>query len=264
MELLRSTVVVAVISVVSVASGHAQSCAETPAGIVSWWPAEVSTEDVVGDNDGALQDNAAYSQGVVGMAFELDGSSDHVLVPDDPSLDLQEFTIEGWVRLSATGDLFVATKSGTTGQLGYEMATDRNGRPRFTINGGNSAADIVGPDSIADGSFHHFSATYKTPTAKLYLDGVLVAREVLPSEVTYEAGSGFHIGARQLAGIPGYWPGQIDELTVYSRVLCGVEVETIHDAGSEGKCDNGVTVECPIFIDDFNLGDTGEWSKTHP
>lgn len=265
MNPVRSTLLILAAALLwGTGSSRAQSCAQTPSGIVSWWPAESSTEDIVGANHGTLQDNASYGQGIVGMAFELDGSSDHVLVPDDPSLNLQEFSFEAWVRSSAASNLFVVSKSGTTGNFGYELGMNPAALPRITINGGLAGADILGTSDIVDGQFHHLVATFENPWTKLYVDGVLVGRSTVPANVDYEADSDLYIGARELPGIPGFWPGQIDELTIYSRALCYIEIETLYEAASAGKCEGGVVVECPIFTDDLELGDTGEWSRTIP
>jgi hypothetical protein len=244
----------------------AQECVQPPSGVVSWWPAEGTAEDIVGDNHGVLQDGAGFDQGFVGSAFDLDGSQDHVLVDDDPSLNLEEFTIEGWVRIATSGDLFIATKSGSTGNFGYEMGLFRvgTGAARFTINGGIGGADITGSTIVGDGQYHHIAVTYKAPRARLYVDGVREGQEINPGVPIYEADSDFYIGARELGGIPGFWPGGIDELTFYSRALFSTEIEGIFNASVVGKCEGGIVLPWPIFEDDFELGDSSEWSSTVP
>ena len=245
--------------------GQAQLCVQPPVDIVSWWPAEMSAEDVIGDNEGALQNGAGFEQGVVGSAFNLsDFSTEHVLVDDDPSLNIQEFTIEGWVRTPGLINSFVASKSAESGILGYELGIHPNTVVRFTINGGINAADLIGTTSITDNQWHHVAATYKTPRAKIYVDGVLDAQQVIDAAVLYEDGTSFFIGARRFPGIPGYCPGQIDELTFYSRALFSTEIEGIFNVGSAGKCDGGIVLPWPIFQDDFELGDTSEWTTTVP
>ena len=55
----------------SVTAAHAQN----PAGLLSWWPADGSADDVQGGNNGALSDGATYEAGAIGQAFRFDGTS---------------------------------------------------------------------------------------------------------------------------------------------------------------------------------------------
>lgn len=242
-------------------TGQAQVCVEPVSGLFSWWTAEGTSLDSAGDNDGTLQNGAGFTAGMVGSAFLLDGIDDYVLVPHDPTLDVQQITLEGWIQTTQADNHFIASKSGSTGLFGYEIGVHTSGRGRFTLNGAADNADVFGPVVISDGQFHHVAGTYDGERLKIYVDGALVARSLTTTAVLYETDTQFFIGARELGGIPGYWPGAIDELTIYSRPLCGAEIAAIYDAGSAGKCDGGTVVTCPILVDDFDLGDTGEWSQ---
>jgi hypothetical protein len=220
-------------------SALAQTCVEPPSGIVSWWPAEDDAEDILGDNDGTLQDTTTFAAAVVGSGFLFDGANDHVLVPDAPSLDPQVMTLEAWIQTSEVDNHFIVSKSGSTGTFGYELDVGmiNGGRARFTLNGGlDGATDVHGTTILADGQFHHLVATFDGARSKLY------------------------VGARELSGIPGFFPGIVDELTLYSRALCAAEVAAIYDAGATGKCSGGLVVDCPILTDNFEFGDLGEWS----
>ncbi|MFN2500164.1 MAG: Ig-like domain-containing protein, partial [Pyrinomonadaceae bacterium] len=50
------------------------------AGMVAWYPANGNTNDVMGGNNGALQNGATYGLGKVGQAFSFDGVDDFVEV----------------------------------------------------------------------------------------------------------------------------------------------------------------------------------------
>ena len=54
-------------------SASAQTCAQPPAGLVSWWPGDGNAQDIIGPNDGTLQGGATFAPGVVGEAFKLNG-----------------------------------------------------------------------------------------------------------------------------------------------------------------------------------------------
>src|SRR5208283_5041091 len=71
-----------------------------PPGIVSWWPGDGNTDDIIGTNNGALSPSgASYASGKVGLAFRFDGTNGYVQVPDSPTLKPANVTIEAWVWL---------------------------------------------------------------------------------------------------------------------------------------------------------------------
>src|ERR1051325_6429220 len=85
------------IFVINIAVGQT-NCAPAPSGLVSWWRAEGNTFDQIGTNNGTLVDNATFGPGRVGQAFVLDGNDDAIPVGNPPELQLQNLTIEAWVK----------------------------------------------------------------------------------------------------------------------------------------------------------------------
>ncbi len=73
-------------------------CDPPPTGIVSWWPAEGSANDIVGNNNGISVRTRWLCNGEVGQAFSFDGNGDGVQVADATNLQLQDFTIETWIK----------------------------------------------------------------------------------------------------------------------------------------------------------------------
>ena len=55
-----------------------------PEGLVSWWPANGSADDVIDENHGAL-DNVTYGPGMVGDAFLFDAGTGRVEIASSPS-----------------------------------------------------------------------------------------------------------------------------------------------------------------------------------
>jgi uncharacterized repeat protein (TIGR01451 family) len=76
-------------------------------GPVAWWPAEGNANDVVGGNNGALAGGVTYVAGEVGQAFQFDGLSGSVTVPDAPSLRPAALTIEGWMKIQDVAGVHV-------------------------------------------------------------------------------------------------------------------------------------------------------------
>ena len=100
-------------------------CDPAPAGLVGWWAGEGNANDSFGMNDGTLQGGVSFGGGEVGQAFNFDGVSGTVVVPDAPSLRLtSQLTIEAWIKPVSTngGQSIVAKVGGASGNYGYQFA----------------------------------------------------------------------------------------------------------------------------------------------
>ena len=83
-------------------SVYAAGCASPPAGLVSWWPGEGDAADIIGGNNATLVNGTSFTNGEVGMAFNLNGANTYVLInPVTTNLTSglgNGFTFEGWVN----------------------------------------------------------------------------------------------------------------------------------------------------------------------
>src|SRR5438309_9612142 len=80
----------------------AADCLAVPPGLIGWWPGDGNANDIAGTNHGTLQAGAtANAVGMVGTAFNFDGTNRFVQVPDSPALKPTNLTIVCWVRFSS-------------------------------------------------------------------------------------------------------------------------------------------------------------------
>ena len=78
-----------------------QNCVVPPAGLVNWWPGDGSANDIVGGNNGTLQNGATFAAGFVGQAFSFDGVDDTVDIPAGalPNVPASgQFSVELWMN----------------------------------------------------------------------------------------------------------------------------------------------------------------------
>lgn len=216
-------------------------CVFTPPGLVAWWPGQGDATDQVGTNHGTIS-GATFAAGHVGQAFSFDGN-DAISVADAANLrPVTNLTIEGWIKTSGIAESafvgFIAARSGN-GFTGYEflVATpSQGGRLRFLLNGGGGGASLDSTNSVTDGVFHHVAATYDGVAMRIYRDGVCETELPMTQPINYVTGQPLWIGRREFSPIPGYFPGLIDELSIYNRALSAGEIAAIYAAGSSGKC----------------------------
>ncbi len=109
------------------------SCTPAPSGLVSWWPGEGNGNDIAGGNNGTLKGNTTFAPGEVNQAFVFDGNGDGVVVGNPTNLQLQNFTIEAWVKRNSTNQASLNAGGGVVfsyGHAGYAffLAGQWNGR----------------------------------------------------------------------------------------------------------------------------------------
>src|SRR5207249_698069 len=108
-----------------------------------------------------------------GQAFSFDGYNDGVSFGNPASLQLQNFTIEAWVKRSNTTkaslDIFQDGAIFGYGYGGYHFALLDDGRAtmgKVGISGVNSSR------AIRDTNWHHLAVTKSSGSVIFYIDGV--------------------------------------------------------------------------------------------
>ncbi len=213
-----------------------------PEGLVSWWPANGSADDVIDENHGAL-DNVTYGPGMVGDAFLFDAGTGRVEIASSPSLMPGEgdFSVEAWVR----------TDTANVGVISSTRDTSTNGHIFYSRYGylyawvGSSRVESSAPN-IADDAWHHVALTVdRDDVMTLYVDGAAVGTADLSmANLQVDVDGPFVIGQDSLSGYESsqYWAGSIDELAWYDAALPPPDIEAIFNAGADGKeaCGDGV------------------------
>jgi hypothetical protein len=236
------------------------SCVPPPSGLVAWWPGEGNANDIISGDNGTLTNGAAFAAGEVGQGFSF--STDHagILLGNPTDLQLQEFTIEAWIRRGSTSVVttdptaYVDPIFGAVGFIfgfghgGYALElTDSAGGAFLTFEEVDLGSGFTGP-VISDTNFHHVALTMNAPEAVYYVDGVGNAG-TCPLSPPFEFTTQAAIGVRSdhLNGTDNRsFCGTIDELSVYNRALSADEIAAIYAAGSAGKCRAGAPASMAI------------------
>ena len=136
--------------------------------------------DIVGPNNGTLQNSPAFVTGKVGQAMSVNGTNG-VSVPTSSSLNFgpgADFSIDAWIRTSNTSNavLTIVDKRLVTGPVNGYVVYLYLGQLGFQLADG-TATDYLGlsPD-LRDGQWHHVAITVARASAtggNAYVDGVL-------------------------------------------------------------------------------------------
>jgi hypothetical protein len=220
-------------------------CTTPPSGMVSWWPGDNTPDDIVSGNNGTLQGGATYTAGKVGPAFRFAAAADFVNVPDpvDGSLDFGTgpFSIDAWIKTTNTGTATIVDKrdSTVTHPRGYVLSV-LYGKLAFQLgDGGIFVGNFVSTSPVInDDHWHHVAVTVDRSVngGNLYVDGANVLNfnpTVVTGSISNDAD--LRIGQRHLSS-PEAFAGAIDEVEIFNRVLDPLEVWSIFQADSAGKC----------------------------
>lgn len=115
--LLRSVIALTFL-LIFINQATAQTCVQAPSGLLGWWPGDGNANDIYGVNHGILKNGLMFESGMVGQAFNLDGTDDFVEIPDASTLDIPgSLSVDAWIRLNSTagsGQYNVVSKENTT------------------------------------------------------------------------------------------------------------------------------------------------------
>jgi hypothetical protein len=228
----------------------APPCAPQPPGLAGWWRGELDGSDQLGTDNATLVGPVAFTPGEVGAAFALDGHSGYVSLATSSTLDVgvgSGFTIEGWIKPNdvSTGHA-IAEWNNHSGAIGVHFWTSV---PTVGDAGSlfGNVVDTAGqnhmfassPNLLRVGTWQHVALTYDKATgaARLFLNGVAVAGQAVGS-FTPQTSYGLDLGARASGpyGAGGFFFGNLDEISLYSRALTDAELAQIFNAGASGKC----------------------------
>ena len=236
-------------------------CDPLPLGIVAWWPAEGNAYDIMGGNNGILENGASFTNGEVGLAFNFNGVNQYLLVNAVSSNSLNVglgggLTIEGWINPTSVAN--AAPLAEYERVLGSFNVADLGVHFYLSIlptgiSPGNVYANLVdssggqhplgsGPNVVSAGAWQHVALTYDKASglAAIYVNGAAILRTNLGSFTPQTSFTNLLLGARTYYGSVSSptdkFPGQMDEMSLYNRALSSNEIAAIYLAGSAGKC----------------------------
>ena len=216
------------------------------AGLVAYWPLDGNTDDVTGNgNDGILNGETQWVEGVIGEALEFDGATGWIDAGNDPSLAPSPMSSTFWLKPSKDLDLTDPRANIVYYGLG----------PMFSFNKTPVADEPLGPpntirvwiDTLGDipkgtlftkqdtwiaGEWYHLACTYDESEFALYEDGVETGRVEATGAIGERKGV-FRIGHM--------FPGTIDEVKLYDEALTAADVASEFGAGTSVEAQGKLT-----------------------
>jgi hypothetical protein len=228
-----------------------------PTGLVSWWDGDAvagaTATDIHDGNDGTIMGGVSSAPGLVGNAFQFDGSSGKIVIAHETAFDFTtQVSADAWVFISGgDGNYQSVVNKGYYSDGPFELRMTREGDPlpvlldcpdkhviyfAVTTNNGLQNAGAC----ITKGVWHHVAGTYDGQAVRFYLDGRIPVSPNGTSGVVAHSGTLIQNDLPVSIGWNGafgeVWAGRIDEVQIFNRALDAAEVQAIFDAGAAGQC----------------------------
>ncbi|MFJ8396734.1 LamG-like jellyroll fold domain-containing protein [Streptomyces sp. NPDC094144] len=192
--------------------------------------------------------------GVKGTAVHFDGTSGYASTDLSPVNTASAFAVSAWVKLDKipdTGvDVAVVPGNHVPGMELYYSKTYG-----WAFNQYKSDSESAGPvrasqadtSQVKAGVWTHLVGSYDHPSnlLQLFVNGQLV--DSVPYSTPWEARRGLQVGAKNFTGTPMYgFPGTIDELQFFDRMLSPTEVNVLYDKQNVGDPGRTATAIFPM------------------
>ena len=176
---------------------------------------------------------------LAGGALSFDGVDDFVLVAHGASLSLQELTLEAWAMIEDPGvsRAVLVNKGANFGNYtlavrGSDAITGNQVEYVHAVADGNYNCCTAEPAPVVYGEWIHLAITISGETARLYVNGQLVASDAgaLPP---VENETSLFLG-RLLGENPAFMTGVLDEVRIWNVARAGEDIAASYNKTIDG------------------------------
>lgn len=188
------------------------------ANLVSYWRFENNVTDSKGSNNGT--NSPSYIVGKFGSGL----GTTMTLANNLFKYTTESFSISGWKRTTAGGDIGVFSNSiiNAGDYSGYDIDSS-GGYVRFSVyptNGTPTVNTITSSVTVNDNNWHHIVCTKSGTTGKIYIDGIEKATGTVGNP-SYDTTHTPQMGASSAH--------YTDDLAIFSRALTATEVSQLYN-----------------------------------
>ena len=204
---------------------------------VSTAPSAIMSQGVTSITGTAVNPNGSgsmkYVKGKISQGISFDGTDDHIVLENHPSLDITgtQITLMAWVKVSeeccdANMSRIISKSFDGGGNDVYALAIT-NANPKeasFRINGQITTGGQVSPNV-----WTHVAGVYDGNQRRLYVNGLLAGTPDTYTTTISSSAQPVHIGMRQ--SDTRYFAGSMDEVAIFDRELSASEIRAVFHRG---------------------------------
>ena len=173
--------------------------------------------------------------GTASSCLEFNGVDEMVEIDDSPSLEMGDsFTVAAWIHpddLNSQYGIFSTRAIDQPGSFQLEVGTANGGTNRFAVSGVDTWIAVTDDNAILPGVWNHIACSRSGGEAGetiLYVNGILMSRSVDTAYDILDNSDPIRIASGTNGG--QFFPGKIDETSLWNRALSGEEIrEIVHN-----------------------------------
>jgi hypothetical protein len=199
---------------------------------------ETGNYDATYANSPTLGETGAISGDSNTSVLLASASSQYAEIDSNLSITAYPFTIEAWVKTTATAEGVVGSfVVNTANNQMFALRVSASGIA-YTFARNTSGVLAESTTAVNDGNWHHIVAVFAASNDRIiYVDGA--AEDTHAANVTLPAINRFSIGRLGDTSPGAYFTGTVDEVAVYDTALSASTILAHYNAGTAG----GITLE---------------------
>ena len=222
-------------------------------GLVGYWPFSGNANDQTPNGNNGTVNGASLTTdrfGNANSAYDFDGLNSEIIVPNNPSLNLEnpnQFTFSYWINVATllpTGISFVIIKQTDSGliQDGYNSGVEYLYSSSCRIQNGPSSSSLTFgslANTIPTNSWIFVCQVWDGNHGKTYLNNILV-NDVVGSAVAGDNLADLRFG-KPNSSTGGRFDGKIDDIGIWNRALSQQEITNIYNGVTYSDTCNAVS-----------------------
>jgi hypothetical protein len=160
-------------------------------------------------------------------AAKFNGTSQFVTIPYRVTMNTAPFTIEAWVYPTGGTGTYRGVASSRYFPKGWVLYAGSTDKWSMWVNNGTNMLAVNGA-AVALNTWSHIVATFDGRTVRLYVNGIQSGTGTTSSTYQPNPSRPFTIGRGETSF---YFPGTIDEVSYFNKVLSASQVQAHFSAG---------------------------------
>jgi hypothetical protein len=200
-------------------------------GLVGYWPFCGNANDASGNNNNGTVNGATLTTdrfGNANSAYNFDGVSNYISVPNIASSGNQARSMFVWVNYNSTGSYHcvISTGNPSTCNTFNLFANMNNSNGNIGVMGFNPCDFYSATNNMNNGQWHYIGAVYDGQgNLKTYLDGLLFSSSSL-SFNTFGQNNYFGLNNHNMSA---HYLGILDDIIIYNRALSPTEITQLYN-----------------------------------
>lgn len=223
-------------------------------GLVGYWPFSGNANDQIGNGNNGTVNGATLTtdrNGSSNSAYNFNGSSDYILIPNSSTLNSAGKTISVWANFSSeptdleTGAMALVTKWYQVANCNnllndsYALVLSKSNNETKFIGATNlyTQSTLTTDNSLDTDLWYHVVFTHDITTGgNIYVNGVLISSNNTSGDICSNQNDLLFGADNNLGSLWRYFNGKLDDIGMWNRALSQSEITSLYNSVHSNEC----------------------------